>query len=945
MATADEASKQQYAHSVVATSTTLPPAIVWDAVEWLFPSTLRVEDLLSILARINITDRDGGVGFQWQAPDLIKRLTSAADLERLLVGLQALLGPDPGEIRGETDDREEALLTGIGAAAYQLVTRLPDDRAPLPVVDAAIRIRRHVRYGHRTMWEKVGDLSGELHKSASRRRLAFWRAAEQMHGHPFLQARSIEHPWEMDTLGWNAGLILDDVDWLLADGPQRTNEHERRLAINAALQLWTGADRSAAVRARIEAVATTDPAMQSAFTTWMRPPARDPALMAQERELREIQQLNAAQRAAADQSWREFVERLRNDPEQLRNLTPTTEDTVDSRLYHLWNLLVSATRGSSRYAIASVAPVEPILGPELAAALRDGLIRHWRSWNPRAKSAKSPEERNRMSSIDAMGIVGVTMEARNRGDWADHLNRDLARRATIYATLELNGFPTWMQEVARRWPAEVSEILCREVAAELDMPDSRYGVLYDIGRSDDVTLAVMVPYLLSVLERRDDLPVSILSQLLDTLERAPGAAERSRLLTLAISRFSAADDLAVASLYAGAAFIVDPTTATEALLRKLDQLQPQDQTLLVQCLLPSLFGDRFGRDRRVAQLSFENLERLVRLAYQTIRVEEDNDRPSGVVFSPDARDNAEGARDSAFKTLYETSGRATFNALLRFAEISDFPIAPRQLRYLARERASQDSEAGPWPPGEARAFEDQCQALPHRPLDLQRLMLAKLADMQHSLLNDDFAQGTTLSGLRDERAVQNWMADRLRTVQGRSYTVEREPHVVDEKEPDIRVRSASDASVPLEIKVAETWTLKQLEAALVKQLCGRYLRARQGRHGILLLVHKKPRNRGWQHPTEDRRLDFAEVVEHLRGMAKAFSGRDPEAPQPEIAVIDVSTCVVTKKAKKKKAKTKKTKTKKGRPASETRPRKRKASSPSKPVRRRGMRTRKRRVRS
>jgi hypothetical protein len=235
-------------------------------------------------------------------------------------------------------------------------------------------------------------------------------------------------------------------------------------------------------------------------------------------------------------------------------------------------------------------------------------------------------------------------------------------------------------------------------------------------------------------------------------------------------------------------------------------------------------------------------------------------------------------------------GRATFNALLTLAEVRGFPISPGRLRALARERASKDAEAAPWPPGEAMAFEETCESLPQTPLDLQRLLLARLADLQYSPLHDDFAQGSTLSGLTGERAVQNWMANYLRRSQGRSYTIEREPHVVDENEPDIRARSANDASVPIEIKVAESWTLEDLEAALVDQLCGRYLRARGGRHGILLLVHQRARSRGWTDPNSGRQVDFAEVVERLRLSAKSIAGADAEAPQPEIAVIDVSTC-------------------------------------------------------
>jgi hypothetical protein len=129
--------------------------------------------------------------------------------------------------------------------------------------------------------------------------------------------------------------------------------------------------------------------------------------------------------------------------------------------------------------------------------------------------------------------------------------------------------------------------------------------------------------------------------------------------------------------------------------------------------------------------------------------------------------------------------------------------------------------------GEAYAFENSCETLPRTPLDLQRLLLARLSDLQHSLLHDDFAQGPTVCSLTSERAGQNWMADHLRRSQGRSYSIEREPHVVGEKEPDIRARSkANDASMPIEIKVAESWPLDKLEEALVDQLCGRYLRSR-----------------------------------------------------------------------------------------------------------------------
>ena len=175
------------------------------------------------------------------------------------------------------------------------------------------------------------------------------------------------------------------------------------------------------------------------------------------------------------------------------------------------------------------------------------------------------------------------------------------------------------------------------------------------------------------------------------------------------------------------------------------------------------------------------------------------------------------------------------------------------------------------------------------------MLLHRLEDIQRDLLHGDFAQGLTLKVLRAEVDVQNWVADRLRLKQGRSFSVERGPHVADEKEPDLRVRAkATDANVALEIKVAKRWTLKQLEKALEVQLCGRYLRAESGRHGVLLLVYQNARPKGWKDTTTGVFLPFSEVLARLSARAARIAGAHPDSPQPAVCVIDVSSCLPRK---------------------------------------------------
>ena len=240
------------------------------------------------------------------------------------------------------------------------------------------------------------------------------------------------------------------------------------------MHIWNQAERPQALLSQIEGRARTDAAMDAAFEVWINPPAPNPALMEQQRELERLRREGRSRRSEMDQSWIDFANRLRADPAQLRQLNPTSAQGVDRRLLYLWQLLQAATRSRSRYALDSVAPIEPLVGPEIASAVRDGLIQHWRGWTPIRKSARTREERNRMSSLDAMGIAGITMEASANANWANGLTPELAERATVYATLELNGFPKWISDLSSRWPQQVVNVLGGEVIAELD---DRTGVM------------------------------------------------------------------------------------------------------------------------------------------------------------------------------------------------------------------------------------------------------------------------------------------------------------------------------------------------------------------------------------------------------------------------------------------------------------------------------------
>ncbi|HEY8128657.1 MAG TPA: hypothetical protein VIF39_08090 [Hyphomicrobium sp.] len=218
----DEAPKRRYAKLIKDSCEVLPNIVVWDAIDGLFPHFLDVDDLLDILTTVDISDADGGLGFEWQISGFVDRLDARPDLERLLKGLLDQLGADTRDIGHDPDKREEAYFVAISATACRLLRRCGLDEALADTIDAALELGVRCRYGNTP--HKMADVAAELHRSGARRRLAFWRAAERLSGRRILQGRRIDHPWEMEAVGYSPKLQREDIAWLLEDGPGRANE-------------------------------------------------------------------------------------------------------------------------------------------------------------------------------------------------------------------------------------------------------------------------------------------------------------------------------------------------------------------------------------------------------------------------------------------------------------------------------------------------------------------------------------------------------------------------------------------------------------------------------------------------------------------------------------------------------------------------------------------------
>ena len=111
------------------------------------------------------------------------------------------------------------------------------------------------------------------------------------------------------------------------------------------------------------------------------------------------------------------------------------------------------------------------------------------------------------------------------------------------------------------------------------------------------------------------------------------------------------------------------------------------------------------------------------------------------------------------------------------------------------------------------------------------------------------------------------MARALEDTARGAYLVSRESQVADRKEPDIRLATVvGDQKASIEVKIADSWSVSELELALRNQLVGQYLRHENGRAGVLLLTYHG-RKTHWEHPPDGHHLAFEDVISHLADRA------------------------------------------------------------------------------
>jgi hypothetical protein len=888
----EKADRTAYARYIAEHGSDLSRSIILQTLDALFPEEIDVEVFFALIDKAGVTGEDDIATILPLGSELPAALTRREDLHRFLTEVVVRSGDFSGDTVDDEKPFREAFSQMAASAALRLLDYHPWD-VPDVVTDLFLLLHEsHRRIGSEASFKALGEAFGA---SPGRRRTSLWRSIVRLRTHPHVRGDGELNIWFVQHLGWPVLLSLADIDWLLLDILERTERLDRLTALRAAHSLWRQFEGTDADMQRIVDAVADDVELSAQLAAWRSPPPETPEMVERMAGFEAARKRNEDQAEARDQSWVELINTLRDDPSFFDSLSPQTDETVDSRLYYLWQFLSWRTRSRSRYSIDSLDVVEPVFGPEMTRRFGEALIAFAYKRTPVGTVEESAQRRT-VTSFDIMALTGMSLAAATVPNWAEQLDPARAAQAARLAVIELNGFPDYLVPLSHTHPDAVRSVLWRAARAQLERLDAvDHGMLDRLEYADGALARLLVPDLVDYLRHHDDLAAVALEKIVSVLIQAqPFPSEE--LAELAEARATAATDPMVAAYYLLLLFAREGDRAVDRLREKMSTLDGQHQAALCCTLLPRLFGSRFNRTvAPPLPLSAERLEQLLIIAFEGVRPVDDIVRANGKVYSPGLRDEAQDARHMIFDRLLKTPGEATQAAIRRMAEIPDFPIEPKHLRIHAERHAEVNSELVAWLPSDVVVFEKSFDRAPRTTEDLQLIARRRIEAIEHDLLHGKFAQGDTLQGLADENAVQRWVATQLEERRKEAYTVQRETHFADEKEPDITLTSRhGGVDLPVEIKVADGLSVKQLEAALEVQLCGQYLRHETARHGILLLVHQQPRPGGWEIAPGDPLVPFSVVMDHLHSRAQAIRESAATGPQPIVCTIDVSGVVPLK---------------------------------------------------
>lgn len=832
----------------------------------LFPAQLTVELLCKALARI--TEKKRSVGdISWNLPRLIEHAALSPDtLDALRHGITELSVEGIAwneEQWPHLASRRQFLLPALAATCLRQIQN--GITTPEVMRSTAIALRLAEReYDHTEPAKKLAAALPGLALDA--RRLMFEADDAFLQGH-YPQTDPFKRYIRLASHRAALHLGAADTGWVLASLADRGRSvDDRTMMLEAAIRIrdenveWT--NHLAALKPHVADL----PDLLERLDQLAKPQKPSAEELRWQREDAKRKKQEERRDAKAHASWVMFWREIVNDPEAV-----FAPDCSENTAWNLWRAMERSGE-ESRASGWNRRFVERHFGKEVADRLRLAVMAFWRKDRPSLRSERPQNEKGIYQTRWQLGLAGIAAEAEDP-QWARKLNADEAQLALRYVSIELNGFPAWLEGFAAVHPATVDAVLGAELTAELAEPAIGYsGMLQDIQYTAPAIAQLFAPRLRTWLHegawrlgRNEDetARANRLRQVVQILAEHGDTDTTAHIHALAKAELADGVKDTVNSIWLPILMRLDPADGINALEKTLGAYKPTKFGPPTDWF-SSLFGDRHGDgETYLSAPAFtpDLLLRLARLAYQYIRPSDDMQRDEGS-YSPNARDHAERGRSNIINALLSTKGSEGWAIKLKLADDPLFADFKDRALAMARERAAEEADVAAFAEADIVALDRYGELPPLTRDEMFALMTDRLDDIDDALLRDDSPRAAwALIG--DEKIMRQQIARELRANANGAYTVDQEAVTADEKETDIRLRSTgSEHEAIIELKIGEKdRSAADLKATLKDQLVVKYMAAENCRAGCLLITVKSPRT--WQHPETGAVLDLAGLIAML----------------------------------------------------------------------------------
>ena len=839
----------------------------------LFPKIITTDELVRLMERTREPKQAIG-GFEWTSRQIVESIEFGADSAVALRDRMADL-----IMRGHPQPLDpHCIQSGFSHLAPALAMLCHRQLSGTTEKPNAALIRASViasRFGDdgTDESEPISKLRAHFTENAVLRNDGFWAELAFMDEvSPSDNDRLRLHYAEQGSI---VGYLTEaDRSWLEVALADEHRQERRAVALHALINGWHRRGRVAAELDAIRASLKGHRLLGRILEENTAPPEPNEVLERMEREHQRRERERARCEAQRLEDWKAWRDELLADPDDA-----FSAGKLQGTVSNLYKWLGSTERTRARYNNWDKDALRQAFGQDIADRAEKAFRVLWRANPPMLWSARPVDEKRSIRDDWGHGLTGLSAEAA-APEWTASLSPSEARAAAAYATIELNGFAPFITDLARSHPTEVEDVIGGEVSSELSVGGDHHNLstLRNLAYSDGDLKRIFVPRLLATLKswptnfKADTGPrwSDHLDKVLRILNATTDDADRMTIARECAGRYEADPLGLLALVWFRGLFQFDAVRGAQVLIRALEGGEDAGSASRSIEIFAALFSRRDAVAFEVADPKQRAclLGQLVRYAYAIVRREDDQVHEG--VHTPNARDHAEEARHLLLSMLLDTPGPEARRVLLELADEADFAHQADRLRFQARQRAAIDAEFPPYDPEAVIALDTHHEAPPQDSHNLFKVMMDRLDDLEHDLAHHDFTIRPTLKGIRTEPEIQPFLARWFLDRANGAYVVTREDQVVDGKHPDIRLSVVNgDLKAVVEVKIADNWTLTDLERALRNQLTGQYLRHSSCKAGCLLLTYHG-RKQYWVHPETRKRLTFPELVALLDDKARVI---------------------------------------------------------------------------